>query len=159
VQIEAGHAAQNIFLQAVALGLGTVIIGAFDDEAVNAALGMPVDEEPLYMMPVGRIMRFVDIWREGAMTVSTMELAKGRDTVATLLEELGVDAYLFGVEPRTATIWDVQLECAIESGWTRVVVPVARDQLLRCLDHEQAHQEVLEQLRAHLEACTLRKGD
>jgi hypothetical protein len=91
------------------------------------------------------------------MTVSTVELAKGRDTVASLLDELGVDAYLFEVEPRTAGTWDLQLECAIENGWERVVVPVARDQLLRCLDDEPTRRQVLEQLRAHLEACTLRK--
>lgn len=93
------------------------------------------------------------------MTVSTVELAKGRDTVASLLDELGIEAYLFEVEPRTAATWDLQLECAIENGWERVVVPVARDQLLRCLDDAQTRREVLEQLRARLEACALRKDD
>jgi SagB-type dehydrogenase family enzyme len=52
--LEAGHAAQNVCLQAVALKLGTVTIGAFEDDAVKEILGAADDEEPLYILPVGR---------------------------------------------------------------------------------------------------------
>lgn len=55
VHMEAGHAAQNIYLQAVGLKLGTVTIGAFDDDGVKRVLGLPDNEEPLYIMPVGKI--------------------------------------------------------------------------------------------------------
>lgn len=55
VHMETGHAAQNIFLQAVSLGLGAVVIGAFDDGAVTEVLKMPAGEQPLYIMPVGRM--------------------------------------------------------------------------------------------------------
>ena len=54
VHMEAGHVAQNIYLQAVALDLGTVTIGAFSDERVKDILGMPESEVPLYIIPVGR---------------------------------------------------------------------------------------------------------
>jgi SagB-type dehydrogenase family enzyme len=54
VHLEAGHAAQNLLLEAVALGLGAVPIGAFEDETVQATLGLPPDHEPLYLIPVGR---------------------------------------------------------------------------------------------------------
>lgn len=54
VYLEAGHAAQNLLLQAVALGLGAVPIGAFDDEGVRAALSLPQDHAPIYLIPVGR---------------------------------------------------------------------------------------------------------
>lgn len=54
VHLEAGHAAQNILLQAVTLGLGAVPIGAFDDEAIQEAMGLPAEEQPLYLIPVGR---------------------------------------------------------------------------------------------------------
>lgn len=54
VHMEAGHAAQNICLESVALDLGTVTIGAFSDERVMDILGMPESEIPLYIMPVGR---------------------------------------------------------------------------------------------------------
>ena len=54
VYMEVGHAAENVYLQATALGLGTVAIGAFDDGSAKRTLGMRGDEEPLYLMPVGR---------------------------------------------------------------------------------------------------------
>ena len=53
VSMEVAHAAENVSLQATALGLGTVVIGAFDDGSVKGTLGMRADEEPLYLMPVG----------------------------------------------------------------------------------------------------------
>ncbi|MEM2933964.1 MAG: SagB/ThcOx family dehydrogenase [Methanocellales archaeon] len=52
VHMEAGHAAQNVYLQAISLNLGTVVIGGFLDEKVKMILNM--QEEPLYIMPVGR---------------------------------------------------------------------------------------------------------
>jgi SagB-type dehydrogenase family enzyme len=55
VYMEAGHAAQNVCLQVVALKLGAVTIGAFDDDDVKKILGAAADEEPLYILPVGRI--------------------------------------------------------------------------------------------------------
>jgi len=51
--IEVGHSAQNVYLQAEALGLGTVAIGAFIDEHVREILNLPEDQEPLYLMPIG----------------------------------------------------------------------------------------------------------
>lgn len=53
VHLEAGHAAQNILLQAVALELGAVPIGAFLDDQVQAVLSLPSDHRPLYLIPVG----------------------------------------------------------------------------------------------------------
>jgi SagB-type dehydrogenase family enzyme len=53
VHMEAGHAAQNVYLQAEALGLGTVVAGSFQVEAVSQALGLPAGHRPLYMMPIG----------------------------------------------------------------------------------------------------------
>ena len=54
VAIEVGHAAQNVYLQAVGLGLGTVIVGAFDDSRVADLLGLAAGEHPLALLPVGR---------------------------------------------------------------------------------------------------------
>jgi nitroreductase len=52
--MEAGHASQNVYLQSTALGLATVLIGAFDDRRVQEVLELPSDHEPLGLMPVGR---------------------------------------------------------------------------------------------------------
>ena len=54
VHMEVGHAAQNISLQAIALGLHTAVIGAFRDAEVKAIANLPADEQPLYFVPVGR---------------------------------------------------------------------------------------------------------
>jgi SagB-type dehydrogenase family enzyme len=55
VHMETGHAAQNVCLQAVSLNLGTVTLGAFNDEEVKSITSMPDEEEPLYLIAVGRI--------------------------------------------------------------------------------------------------------
>jgi SagB-type dehydrogenase family enzyme len=54
VHMEVGHAGQNIYLQATALGLATVAIGAFHDEEVRSILRLEEQYKPLYIMPVGK---------------------------------------------------------------------------------------------------------
>lgn len=53
VLMEVGHAAEHLFLQSVAIGLGAGIVGAFYDEEVKAILELPKEQEPLLLMPVG----------------------------------------------------------------------------------------------------------
>jgi len=53
VHMEVGHAAQNLLLQAVALNLAAVPVGAFHDDQVQKVLALPKDHEPLYLIPVG----------------------------------------------------------------------------------------------------------
>ena len=53
VHMEAGHAGQNIYLECESLGLATVAIGAFHDEAVSRCLSLPKEHRPLYIFPVG----------------------------------------------------------------------------------------------------------
>ena len=52
--IEIGHVGQNICLQATAMDLGSVCIGAFYDDQVRALLKLPEEEAPLYIIPIGR---------------------------------------------------------------------------------------------------------
>lgn len=51
--IEVGHAAENVHLQAVSLGLASVPVGAFDDNAVAKILNLSGKEKPIYIIPVG----------------------------------------------------------------------------------------------------------
>ncbi|MFP4366227.1 MAG: SagB/ThcOx family dehydrogenase [Bacteroidales bacterium] len=54
VHMEVGHASQNICLQAITYGLGTVIVGAFNDDQLKSVLGLPDNEDPLNLIPVGK---------------------------------------------------------------------------------------------------------
>ncbi|HOT90003.1 MAG TPA: SagB/ThcOx family dehydrogenase [Anaerolineae bacterium] len=54
--LEAGHIGQNIYLAATALGMGACAVGAFDDDALNALVGVDGQEEAaVYMLAVGRM--------------------------------------------------------------------------------------------------------
>lgn len=53
VHMEVGHAAQNVYLQAAALELGTCMVGAFHDEQLKRVLTLPAEVEVLGIMPVG----------------------------------------------------------------------------------------------------------
>ncbi len=55
VFMEAGHIGQNIYLQAAAMNLGTVAVGAFHDERVGKLLNLPHYEIPGYIFPVGAV--------------------------------------------------------------------------------------------------------
>jgi SagB-type dehydrogenase family enzyme len=55
VHIEVGSIAENVYLQGMTLGIGTVIIGAFKDEEVKNTLLLPEDEHPLAIMPLGKM--------------------------------------------------------------------------------------------------------
>lgn len=57
IHMEAGHAAQNLALQAVALGLGCVTVGAFRDDELRRIARCGKGEEPLYLLPVGHPSR------------------------------------------------------------------------------------------------------
>ena len=54
IPMEVGHAAQNVLLQAVALGLAGTPVGAFDDDRLARAIGMPSQEKALYIVPIGK---------------------------------------------------------------------------------------------------------
>jgi SagB-type dehydrogenase family enzyme len=57
VYMEVGHAAQNLHLQAVALGLATVVVGALDEPRVRATLALEKEEIPQVLMPIGHPKR------------------------------------------------------------------------------------------------------
>lgn len=67
VPMEVGHLGQNIYLISTALGYGTVVVGAFYDDAVQKIIGTQRDEVPMYIIPIGvprerYIVSFEDIW-------------------------------------------------------------------------------------------------
>lgn len=56
--MEAGHSAQNLSLMGVALNIGLVLVGAFDDNKLSDALSLKKDEIPLYIIPVGKTDKY-----------------------------------------------------------------------------------------------------
>jgi SagB-type dehydrogenase family enzyme len=54
VHMEVGHVGQNVSLQAVALGLATIMVGAFEDEEVRKVLKLEEQIKPLYIIPIGK---------------------------------------------------------------------------------------------------------
>ena len=54
VKIEVGLASENLMLQAVALGLGSVAVGAYDDDDVKDVLQLPDEQDVYLLVPVGR---------------------------------------------------------------------------------------------------------
>ncbi len=55
VPMDLGHSAENVYLQVQSMGMGTVAIGAFDDLKLQILTGMTREEEPLYVMPLGKV--------------------------------------------------------------------------------------------------------
>ncbi len=55
VCMDLGHSGENVYLQSVAIDMGTCAIGAFTDSMLKKLIMMTAEEEPLYVMPVGYI--------------------------------------------------------------------------------------------------------
>ncbi|MCF7740871.1 MAG: SagB/ThcOx family dehydrogenase [Candidatus Marinimicrobia bacterium] len=55
VCMDLGHSAENVYLQAYSLGIGTCAVGAFSDQDVSKVMQIPEQETPLYIMPLGYI--------------------------------------------------------------------------------------------------------
>jgi hypothetical protein len=84
------------------------------------------------------------------MELSTKELTQARDTVESLLEQLGLSAYLFEVEPRTDH-WEVRVECAPDSGWQSSVLNVDESWLEACRIDAGARTKLLGEWRRRLQ--------
>jgi len=53
VHLEAGHATQNLILQAASLGLGVCTITSYHIAKVYEVLKLPLDQRPIYLLPIG----------------------------------------------------------------------------------------------------------
>jgi SagB-type dehydrogenase family enzyme len=51
--LEAGHATQNVLLQAAALGLGALSAAGIDPQEVHKLASLPAQETVIYLIPVG----------------------------------------------------------------------------------------------------------
>jgi hypothetical protein len=85
--------------------------------------------------------------------LSSIELAKSREVINDMLEQLGLQTYLFEVEPREG-MWEVRVECATAAGeWQSIAVPLDPAELAASLSDDAARKRVLAKLAVHLAAC------
>ena len=86
------------------------------------------------------------------MNLSARSLNDAREITAGLLEQLGLDAYLFEVEPRDGP-WEVRIECARPDGWQTVLLAVEIERLLGCARDGAARTRLLRDWAARLDGC------
>ena len=89
------------------------------------------------------------------MSLSRNELLQAREVVAQVLEELGLDAYLFEVEPREGQ-WEIRVECAVEGGWETCRLSADKEYLLRGTEDAVVHEVLIDNWREALRACRRR---
>ncbi len=84
--------------------------------------------------------------------ISETDLAKARIAVGALMEELGITAHLYAVEPRGG-VWVVIVECATESGWQRAELQAGAELLDAIHGDVKAMKTLVNNWRQHLAAC------
>jgi hypothetical protein len=89
------------------------------------------------------------------MKLSTSELAEMRQTVASLLDELKLDAYLFEIEPREDQ-WEIKVECAIDEGWEAFRLSAEKDYLIHGFDDAVARDVLMDNWREALASCRIK---
>ena len=86
------------------------------------------------------------------MPLSTVELAEARDIAQSLLDELGLRAYLFEIEPRGQD-WELRIDCALNGEWQSTRLQVTSRALQDSRADAAARQALVAQWRPHLEHC------
>ena len=92
------------------------------------------------------------------MSISTLDLAKARESANTILEELQLDAFIYEVEPRD-DVWELTIECAceVDGGWETIMLQVPKRMLLGSFDDDKIKQQLLEYWKKVLADCKLRE--
>lgn len=83
------------------------------------------------------------------MELTERNLTEAKETVRNLLEQLGLTAYLFEVEPH-ADRWEVRVECALDSGWQSSVFNVEDAALRACRTDRFIRDQMLGEWRKRL---------
>jgi hypothetical protein len=86
---------------------------------------------------------------------SIAQLAMQREYLRGLLDGLGLDAYLFELEPKEGR-WELILECAIQEGWETVNIPLDAETLNASCKDEKRKQRLIDELSLRLGHCKRR---
>ena len=92
------------------------------------------------------------------MSISTLDLAKARESANTILEELQLDAFIYEVEPRD-DVWELTIECAceVDGGWETITLQVPKRMLLDSFDNDKVKQQLFGYWKKILADCKLRE--
>jgi len=89
------------------------------------------------------------------MTLSAAQLEGATQATYSLLDEIGLSAYQFAIEPREDA-WALMLECAVAEGWEAITLPVDIDLLLASRTDGNARAQLISAWTAALTACRRR---
>ncbi len=91
------------------------------------------------------------------MDISSIELIEAKEAANDLLERLGLEAYLFEIEPGNE-FWELRVDCAIAQGWQSTVLSVDKSLLLASRKETAARDRLLNEWRKRLAACARSRG-
>jgi len=92
--------------------------------------------------------------------ITTRDLAQTKEAVAGLLEQLGLSAYLFEVEPRSdGAPWQVRIDCQVSGGWQSLSLPIDVDRLLQSATEGPTRDRTLSEWRTALHGCARGKQE
>jgi hypothetical protein len=86
------------------------------------------------------------------MPLSAIELARAKEAVAGVLEDLGLDAYLFDLRLQDGP-WELHVDCAADGGWQSLSIPVEVDQLLASRRDSTVRARLLRDWESRFSAC------
>jgi hypothetical protein len=86
------------------------------------------------------------------MPLASHELIRTREAAQRLLEHLGLEAYLFEVEP-AAGDWRLRVECAATEGWRTTTLSLDKEDLIASAADIDAYRRLLEEWGVHLAEC------
>jgi hypothetical protein len=88
------------------------------------------------------------------MPFASLELIRARDAAQRLLDHLGLESYLFEVEPAPEA-WYLRVECAVEGGWRTARLDLDKQALLASAADVEIYRRLLEQWRQRLGECRI----
>ncbi|HEY8553519.1 MAG TPA: hypothetical protein VIL43_03145 [Burkholderiales bacterium] len=83
------------------------------------------------------------------MHLSARQFAEARELAEQLLEALGLEAYVFGVEPRDGR-FEVRVERPLADGWQTVTLWIEPEHLTRLRTDEHAREALMRSWRERL---------
>lgn len=90
------------------------------------------------------------------MQITSNQLIQARETVTTLLDEIGLENYMFEIKPQQGR-WDINLECNTDQGWECIQLSANEEYIVRGKDDAVLHQFLIDEWSEQLKHARRRK--